>query len=96
MTFPCTSCGACCKRVKHLDPYWPLRADDACYFLNPDNTCAIYDARPEVCRVEEMGRRFAYTQTEWFNVNAVACNQLQLEDGIGEEFRVPMTPEPTP
>jgi len=45
--------------------------------LLPDNTCAIYPVRPDICRVH--GR---------FQENATECNRMQVQDGIPESFRV--------
>ena len=35
------------------------QADGACYFLNPDNTCRVYAARPQQCRDFPHGWRVA-------------------------------------
>ena len=44
----CTRCGACCVApdIAALDKPLGLR----CPHLGPDNLCAAYDRRPEVCR----------------------------------------------
>ena len=44
----CTRCGACCVApdIAALDKPLGLR----CPHLQPDNLCAVYDRRPEVCR----------------------------------------------
>ena len=60
-----------------LGPALPLKPDGSCMNLRADNTCAIYEVRPEICRIR--GR---------FEANASACNHMQVEDGIAESFRV--------
>ena len=40
LRFNCEKCGACCKTVK-------------CKMLTQDNLCAIYDIRPEICKVKK-------------------------------------------
>lgn len=44
----CTRCGACCVApdIAALDKPLGLR----CPHLGPDNLCAVYDHRPDVCR----------------------------------------------
>ncbi len=77
MSFPCTSCGACCRRAGHVKGFpFLVTQDGACQFL-AGNLCAIYEERPEICRV-----------TEDFELNAVACNTMIREDGLGPEYLV--------
>lgn len=83
----CTSCGACCRRVRNIRPDWPTRPDGACVHLNPDNSCAIYETRPKICRVDA-SRPSTVTEAEWNALNAKACNEMQLEDGLPVEFKV--------
>lgn len=45
--------------------------------LRADNTCAIYEVRPEICRIR--GR---------FEENAQACNAMQAQDNMEARFRV--------
>jgi hypothetical protein len=79
-SFPCNSCGACCRRVRLIHPAWPARADGACVHLAPDNRCAIYENRPPVCRVDA-GRPVGMTVGRWHQLNAEACATFQREDG---------------
>lgn len=52
MAWECNKCGACCKLagfiVKNLN-----RGDGVCKMLLDDNTCSIYETRPEICRVNK-------------------------------------------
>jgi len=54
MSFPCTSCGACCARVKGPYKEWlDLRPDGSC--VNYDRAtkeCMIYETRPGMCKVD--------------------------------------------
>jgi Fe-S-cluster containining protein len=66
--FPCTGCGACCKRISKLKNflvtddtedlmYFPYQWDEngICENLNQeDNTCNIYESRPTICNVEKI------------------------------------------
>ena len=49
----CTRCGACCVApdIAALDKPLGLR----CPHLSPDNLCAAYERRPEVCRSYSAG-----------------------------------------
>jgi Fe-S-cluster containining protein len=89
--FPCTACGLCCRIGPRLVEGWPLREDGACAHLNDDNTCAIYDTRPEVCRVHEMQKKSGIDQRTYFNLSAKICNDFQTDAGLDEKYRVPLT-----
>ena len=87
MSYPCTSCGACCGLLPRQFEGWPLREDGACALLSSDNRCTIYTERPEVCHVGwmahgEMSEEGIYEKT------AEACALLQEMLDIPESFRV--------
>lgn len=85
-TFPCTSCGACCRRV-HLIPDWPrkmLKSDGSCAHLTADNKCDIYETRPPVCRVDYMIGLLGIDRTLGYKLNAELCNKWMEEDGMSE------------
>ena len=56
--FRCISCGACCAFIKpladsgQLPKSW-VRVDGACKNLSADKLCLIYNARPNICRVNK-------------------------------------------
>jgi len=83
MTFPCTRCGACCRRVgqspmtKHL-----AGADGRCVHLTTDNACAIYDSRPDICRVDLMLDRMGFDPIDGYRATAELCNQWMRDDGM--------------
>lgn len=53
--FNCWMCGACCHfcnivpELKHFD-----RGDGVCINLREDNSCGIYESRPDVCNTRTM------------------------------------------
>jgi len=47
----CWKCGACCKVAGKVDPEFD-RGDGVCKQLDDENLCAIYQYRPEICRVK--------------------------------------------
>ena len=51
--FPCTQCGACCRRAGETG-LMPSKEDGSCVYLNGENQCDIYEDRPEHCSVKSM------------------------------------------
>lgn len=92
MNFPCTQCGACCRRVgKFKDFPEPVKEDGSCAHLKEDNTCAIYENRPLICRVEYLYSYFApLTPEEYIQENIKACNRMIEEDGLDLRFILPL------
>jgi len=82
-SFPCTRCGACCRRVGDVDP----SLGSPCMHLTADNECAIYETRPFFCRVDDM-RPKGWTAGWWHTVNAVNCNKLQEDDDMPPKYRL--------
>ena len=91
----CTQCGACCRRadlhntLKDVE-LLPLRSDGSCLHLIEVGDiygCAIYEIRPESCRV-------GYTtipgmsEEKLIELTAEVCNQLQQADDMPQRFRV--------
>ena len=79
--FPCTQCGCCCKQVfrSELTAYLD-RGDGSCKYLADDNTCSIYEDRPDICRVDRQYKLFFSTKislNEFIKINIDACNYLQ-------------------
>jgi len=63
--FNCTKCGACCRLVPvHiLDAFGlPVKSGmlKGCGYLRDDNTCSIYENRPDVCDVKKTFESGAY------------------------------------
>lgn len=86
MKFPCTSCGACCRRV-HLVPKFPepIKSDGSCIHLKDDNTCAIYDTRPLICNIDKFFDAVLsdkMERKEFYDMNMKVCEQYQKEDGL--------------
>jgi Fe-S-cluster containining protein len=85
--FPCTACGACCRRL-NLVPAPMLRAAGLnhvagrCEHLTADNLCGIYETRPDLCRVDTMIERLGMPHSEAQRLTAAVCNAWMAEDGI--------------
>jgi Fe-S-cluster containining protein len=98
--FPCTMCGACCKKVgqslslidnnKDSPLCFPYSWDETgkCENLNDDNTCKVYDKRPIICNIEEMRKRAGRTKKDYYDLNIKACNYLMDMSGVDIKFRI--------
>lgn len=91
-SFPCTSCGACCKSIKGIDFLKEHDSGDGCCkYLDENNLCSIYEERPLLCNID---RAYAmifsanYSKEEFYSINAEACNKLQSSLCIDNSFRV--------
>jgi len=79
--FPCNNCGACCKSIRlSTQTDWLDRGDGVCrYFDDQQNTCTIYENRPEICNVRVMYEKHYQSQFNWSEfvlVNQKACEAL--------------------
>jgi hypothetical protein len=79
--FPCTGCGACCKSILlSAQTKWLDRGDGTCrYFVEDQNTCGVYENRPDVCNVRTMYDRhykFVFTWPDFVAINQKACEKL--------------------
>lgn len=86
--FPCTGCGACCRRVGWLSKEEltenNLKADEsgACVHLLPDNSCEIYETRPDICRVDVQAKDADVDIDTYYRMNIRLCNEWMDEDGM--------------
>jgi uncharacterized protein len=92
ISFPCTSCGACCRTIKHIEFLKEYdRGDGCCKYLSDENRCTIYDDRPLLCNIERAYEHiFAANMTlkEYYLLNARSCNELQEIHNIDKSFRL--------
>jgi dUTP pyrophosphatase len=81
--FNCWKCGACCKfcdrveELKHFD-----RGDGVCVNLLPDNSCAIYESRPEICNTKRMYEKRYKSILDWdtyLTYSEKVCKMLDRE-----------------
>ena len=82
--FPCSKCGACCRRIGVLYPELE-GPDGACIYLSSDNLCTIYPDRPLLCNVDKTYERFfkdKMSREEFYKVNLEACKKLQDNDTV--------------
>ena len=97
MRFPCTLCGACCKRselIPILDPSHPLffpykyNENGKCEMLTEDNLCSVYEHRPIICNIDALAKIFKFTKKEFYNMNKYFCNEFMDEDNLPLKFRI--------
>lgn len=76
--FPCSGCGICCTYIKEIEDIAHL-ADESgrCRNLGPDNkTCLIYETRPFICRIDEVGKHLMVSRSVWHEVNRSVCHYI--------------------
>lgn len=97
MIFPCTKCGACCKKVGFaigMDPEFaegfPFGAtpEGHCEMLGENDECLVYETRPDVCRIDVMQTKYDISEREYFQLTAMVCNKLQENLRLDESLRV--------
>lgn len=111
MSYPCTGCGACCRRVGAVLaapalPDSPLaraiagfpyaaREDGSCEQLTVEGQCAVYEDRPLLCRVDAMREQANVPERWYYALSAAACNAMQEQDGLPTRYRVILPTLPT-
>ena len=56
-------------------------SNGTCEKLLPDNTCSVYDSRPDICSVEKTWAKYHqeyFSIERYFSINELACMYLQL------------------
>lgn len=80
--FSCERCGQCCRNIQWIDELSQFdRGNGSCIHLER-NHCAIYDERPEICRVDVMYEKRYYqnfTQEQFYRLNKEVCKKLRLQ-----------------
>ena len=90
-TFPCQQCGLCCQHV-HLshETQFLDRGDGICrHYDIASKLCAIYPARPDICRVDlQYDLRYSrcYSWDEYVALNLQVCTSLQKQDKLMRQF----------
>lgn len=89
--FPCTCCGACCRRVGFVSQEildsagLEAKEDGSCTHL-VNNQCSIYEERPEICRVD--WNPLGLSQEANYKLTASVCNLWMDQDGVDPSLRV--------
>jgi len=96
MSFNCSKCGLCCsiigkiiEKAKNGDSkfekeivQFPHKWDKngKCEMLNEDNTCRVYDNRPDMCNVNKTYKNHfsdKMTKENFYSLNEKSCLTLQ-------------------
>ena len=89
--FPCTKCGACCRKAWMIKDQFKeagiaLHADGSCTLLI-DNKCSIYKMRPSFCRID--GQKPDHmTKEQYYDNTANFCNFFQEVEHMPQRYRV--------
>lgn len=91
--FPCTGCGACCKHIENSIELKDFNlGNGTCKYLDTiDNSCKIYDKRPDICKVDKMFEIEYYktfSRKNFYVKNAEVCNYLQDLHSIDKSYRL--------
>lgn len=102
-SFPCSGCGACCKRIDKIEEflesqgvekgdklYFPHKHDETgrCEMLQEDNTCKVYEDRPLICNVDKLRYMSGMSKKKFYALNISACNVMIKEDGLDEKYLI--------
>lgn len=92
-TFPCTGCGLCCQNIDAIEELKEFNlGNGVCkYFDVTTKSCAIYDDRPDICRVDKMFEiKYSkyFTRKVFYSKNAEVCNQLQTLHGLDKSYEI--------
>ena len=94
--YPCTSCGACCRRIDKIAEGFKQIGLDFPYIWSEngecemlvDNQCSVYETRPLICNIEKVAEYMKIPKDVFFSMNIKLCNKMMDEDGIDKEFRI--------
>ena len=93
MIFPCSTCGLCCQNISSVKELYHFDlGNGVCQYLNnKDNSCQIYESRPDICRIDKMFEvkyKEYFTQENFYIENAKVCNDLQKKYNLDESYRL--------
>lgn len=80
--FSCDACGICCRHIRGIKELERFMLDDgSCVNLDKmSNLCKIYEARPQICRIDEMYeakfKRY-FSKEAFYELNENACKKLK-------------------
>lgn len=87
MNFPCTKCGACCKRSYLLPFFIYTNSKTGICSKLENNLCSIYYQRPDICKIK-LPIGFKGTLKEYYKITAMFCNKFIKEDKMNNNYLV--------
>jgi Fe-S-cluster containining protein len=98
MSFPCTSCGACCRHIDRAESIintkpeysFPYKWDESgkCEMFGDDGKCKVYDNRPTICNIDKLSEISKMSKKKFYAINIEGCHDLMKEDGIYKKYRI--------
>lgn len=98
MSFPCTSCGACCRRIDNAKDIintspvysFPYSWDESgrCEMLGDDNKCKVYENRPTICNVDKLRKALGVSKKKFYAINIEGCHSLMKLEGIYDTYKI--------
>jgi Fe-S-cluster containining protein len=103
MMYPCTKCGACCRKISSVIENLGLHAEDmesafyfpytcdatgACENLQPDMSCKVYNDRPLICNIDRLIDKLSLDKESFYAENVAACNTLMDLEKLPSHFRI--------
>ena len=95
--FPCTECGACCRRVgTTAQGLLPTKEDgETCLYLE-GNLCSIYENRPDICNLSVMYDKHklsgllpkSASKRDYYKLAAKLCNVFIEEDDLDDKYKM--------
>ena len=67
------------------------RGDGICKYLTDDKKCAIYEERPDLCRIDRMYEKVYskyFSKQEFYIKNGEICNYLQEKHDLDKSYRI--------
>jgi len=77
--FNCTKCGACCRLAPNellKANGLPIAETGGCAHIKDDNTCGIYDNRPDICSVDKQAQKKGIEKEVYYKQTESACTEL--------------------
>lgn len=74
----------------------PFNSDGTCLHLKPDNSCAIYESRPDICNVATTWNKYHkdyISKENYFLSAAMLCNSMMVEAAIPDNFFIQIPTE---
>lgn len=70
-----------------LDFPYDVAEDGSCSML-VNGKCSVYEDRPLLCNVRELGERMGVDRKTWYRLSADACNTMIRESDLDDSFLV--------
>lgn len=64
----------------------------ACEHLKEDNSCGVYDQRPDICRVEKVWEKHHpdLSREQYYRSAAMVCNSMMVQAGVDDRYLIPI------